>query len=303
MSQIDLSLLPVPEVVEQLDFETICAARKAELVGLYPPDQRPAVLAALALESEPLVKLLQASAYRELLLRQRCNEASLAVMVPYASGTDLDNLAAGFNVKRLLVSPADNSAVPPVAAVYEPDDELRPRIPESFEGMSVAGPGGAYAQHARAADGRIADVSVDSPEPCDIVIAVLARDGDGTAPDDLLARVKAALSDEDVRPLGDRLDVRSAVIVPYGIDAVLHLYEGPEAELVLAAANTRLAAFIAAQRKLGRSIRRSAIDAALHVEGVEHVEIRSPAVDLVLTKLQAGYCSGAVLEPVEVRHD
>ena len=294
-NQIDLTLLPVPEVVEQLDFETILASRKAELVGLYPVAEQAAVTAALTLESEPLNKLLQASAYRELVLRQRCNDASLAVMVPYAQRTDLDNLAAGFGLARLVVSPGNSEAVPPVAAIYEPDDELRQRIPASFEGMSVAGPSGAYEAHARSADGRIADVSVESPEPCDIVIAVLARTGDGTAPQDLLDVVKTALSDEDVRPLGDRLDVRSAGIVNYAISAVPWLYKGPESELVLAAAHARLATYIATQRKLGKSIRRSAIASALHVEGVEHVDVLLPAADIVLSKLQAGFCTGVTV--------
>lgn len=299
---IDLTLLPVPDVVERLDFETILAARKTELLALYPAEEQAAVAAALALESEPLNKLLQASAYRELLLRQRCNDASLAVMVPYAQGADLDNLGAAFNVKRLLVSPGDADAVPPIAPVYERDEEMRPRLPASFEGMSVAGPSGAYEAHARDSDGRIADVSVESPEPCDIVIAVLAREGDGTAPQSLLDAVQAALSDEDVRPIGDRLDVRSAEIIPYAIHAIPWLYKGPESELVLAAAQAGLARYIAAQRKLGRSIRRSAIASALHVEGVEHVDVIEPAADIVLSKLQAGYCTGVTVSP-EVMDD
>ncbi|MDR3429018.1 baseplate J/gp47 family protein [Silvimonas sp.] len=295
---IDLSQLPVPVIIESLDFETIFAERKIGLIALVAPERREEVRQTLLLESEPLTLLLQESAYRELVLRQRINEACLAVMVPYAEGPDLDNLAAGFNVSRLLVSPADNTVVPPITAIYEPDDELRPRIPDSFEGMSVAGPSGAYLVHARAADGRIADVSVESPEPCDIVVAVLSREGDGTASQDILANVMAALSDEDVRPLGDRLTVQSAEIVPYGIEVVLYLYRGPEAELVLAAANARIDKYRNVQRKLGRSIRHSALDAASHVEGVEHVGIVSPPEDIVLTKLQAGFCTGITIRTV-----
>ncbi len=41
------------------------------------------------------------------------------MMVAYAMGGDLDQLAANYNVKRLTVTPADNDAVPPVAAVME----------------------------------------------------------------------------------------------------------------------------------------------------------------------------------------
>ena len=45
-------------------------------------------------------------AYRELLIRQRVNDAARGVMLATASGTDLDNLAANFNVERLLITPA-----------------------------------------------------------------------------------------------------------------------------------------------------------------------------------------------------
>ncbi|MGZ9909893.1 baseplate assembly protein, partial [Escherichia coli] len=42
---------------------------------------------------------------------------------------------------------------------------------------------------------------------------------------------------------------------------------------------------------LGRDIRRSAIFAALHVEGVQRVELASPLADVVLNKTQAASCT------------
>lgn len=155
MAVIDLSQLPPPQIVDEPDFETLLAERKAEFVALYPNDEQAAVMRTLSLESEPVTKLLQESTYRELLLRQRINEAALAVMVAYSGDSDLDQLAANNNVKRLTVTPADDEAVPPVAAVMESDESLRMRVPEAFEGLSVAGPTGAYEFHAKSADGRV----------------------------------------------------------------------------------------------------------------------------------------------------
>ncbi len=43
MPIIDLNQLPAPDVVEELDFETILAERKATLISLYPEDQQEAV--------------------------------------------------------------------------------------------------------------------------------------------------------------------------------------------------------------------------------------------------------------------
>ncbi len=85
----------------------------------------------------------------------------------------------------------------------------------------MAGPVGAYEYHGRSADGRVADISVDSPTPACVTISVLSREGDGSASDDLLAAVEKALNAEDVRPVGDRATVQSAAIVSYQTDATL----------------------------------------------------------------------------------
>ena len=154
MAVIDRSQLPAPEVIEVPDFETLLAERKEALIALYPEDEQAATRRVLALESDPIVKCLQESVYREILLRQRINEAAQAVMVAYAIGSDLDQLAARSNVQRLTITPANPDAVPPVEAVMESDDALRVRVPEAFEGLSVAGPTAAYEFHARRADGR-----------------------------------------------------------------------------------------------------------------------------------------------------
>ena len=291
MPIIDLSQLPAPDVIEELDYESLLAERKTTLISLYPEEQRDAIAHTLTLESEPIVKLLEENAYRELLLRQRVNEAARAVMLAYSSGSDLDMLTANLNTERLTIVPADETTLPPTPAVMESDDDLRLRAQQAFEGLSVAGPVGAYEYHGRSADGRVADVSVDSPAPACVTIAVLSREGNGTASEELLAIVAKALNDEDVRPIADRVTVKSAVIVPYQINATLYLYPGPEAEPIRQAAEAKLKAYINAQHRLGRDIRLSAIYAALHVEGVQRVALASPAADIVLDKSQASYCS------------
>lgn len=293
MSIVDLSQLPPPQVVDVPDFETLFAERKAAFVALHPAEEQAAVTRTLTLESEPVVKTLQENTYREILLRQRINEAAQAVMVAYAMGSDLDQLAANNNVQRLVITPADLNAEPTVAAVMEPDSDLRQRIPAAMEGLSVAGPSAAYEFHARSADGRVADASAVSPSPANVTITVLSREGDGTAGADLIAAVNAALNDESVRPVADRVTVQSATIVNYTIEAKLYLYPGPEAEPIKAAAIERLDTYIKAQSRLGRDIRKSAIYGALHVEGVQRVELTAPVDDVVLDKSKAAYCTAS----------
>ena len=291
MPIIDLSQLPAPDVVEELDYEAILNDRKATLISLFPADEQEALARTLALESEPLTKFLQENAYREVMWRSRVNEAARAVMLAYAAGKDLDVMAANSNTARLVVSPADESTIPPTPAVMESDKDLRLRAQQAFEGLSVAGPEGAYEYHGRSADGRVADISVISPNPAYITISALSREGDGRASDELIAIVDKALNAEDVRPVGDRVTVQSAEIVPYQINATLYFYPGPESEPIRQAAEQQLKAYINAQRRLGRDIRQASIYAALHVEGVQRVELSAPQSDLVLAKNQASYCT------------
>jgi phage-related baseplate assembly protein len=288
---IDLSQLPPPVVVEPLDFETLFAQRKAAFIAMYPEDEQEEIARTLELESEPITMLLEENCYRELLLRQRVNEAARAVMLAYSTDSDLDNLAVNFNVERLTIQEEDDSVTPPIEAVMESDPDLRTRTQQAFEGLSVAGPTAAYEFWGRSADGRVADISAVSPTPACVTISVLSREGDGTASDDLLSMVAAALNDEEVRPVADRVTVQSAEIVPYQIDATLYIYPGPEAEPVRQASEQQLQAYIAAQNRLGRDIRLSAIYAALHVEGVQRVELAQPVADIVLSDYQASHCT------------
>lgn len=217
------------------------------------------------------------------------------MMVAHAMGSDLDHLGANNGIERLTITPANPDAIPPIAAVMESDDDFRMRIPQAFEGLSVAGPTGAYEYHARSANGRIADASAISPSPACVTVTVLSREGNGVASQDLLDKVFTVLNDENVRPVADRLTVNSATIVEYLIDATLYFYPGPEAEPIRTAAEARLKTYISTQRRLGRDIRKSAIYAALHVEGVQRVELAAPVVDVVLDRTQAAHCTGYTL--------
>lgn len=282
---IDLSQLPAPEVVEPLDFEGIYQ----DLLAIFRALMGDGWTAPL--ESDPVVKLLELCAYREVQLRARINDTARSVLLAYAVGADLEQLAANVNVSRLLVSPGDSEASPPVDPVHENDASLRARVQRAFEGLSVAGPRAAYVFHALSADGRVADASAESPAPAEVVVTVLSREGDGSAGADLLDTVSAALSSEEVRPVADRLTVQGAQIVPYQVTATLWLYPGPEVEPILAAALAQLETYVGTQRRLGRDIRRSALFAALHVEGVQRVELLQPSADVVLTSSQAAHCT------------
>lgn len=289
-SAIELDKLPVPNVIEALDYETILSEMKTTLIELDPN-----MADVLALESEPATKLLQVCALRELLLRQRINEATKAVMLAYAIGPDLDQIAARYNVERLLIDAGDANAFPPVEPTYEADNDFRRRVQLSLEGFSTAGPEGAYIFHALSADGDVLDASATSPTPGNVLVTVLSRTGDGTAGAPLLAAVDAILSADDVRPLTDQVAVQSATIQNYSVAADLYFYSGPDSAVVMAEAELQLNAYVNAQHRLGHDITLSGIYAALHQPGVQRVELTSPASNIAVNRTSAPHCTGITL--------
>lgn len=286
---VDLSQLPPPAVVEELDYEQILAAMLADLQARDPS------FSALV-ESDPAYKILEVAAYREMLVRQRVNDAAKAVMIAFAQGSDLDHLGANYDVKRLVITPADPEAIPPVEAVYESDDDFRNRIVLSLEGYTTAGSRGSYQFHALSASGDVKDVAVDSDTPGTVQVAVLSRTGTGEAPEETLEAVEEALTGEVRRPLCDTVVVQSATIVPYAITASLTLFSGVGQAEVLAAAQAAAEAYAAEQHRLGRDITRSGLFAALHQEGVQNVSLTAPASDIVIAWDEAPNCVGISLE-------
>ncbi|KPA88071.1 phage-related baseplate assembly protein [Pseudomonas asplenii] len=286
MSIVDLSTLPAPQVLESLDFEEVYQADLATFRS-YMGENWTAQL-----ESDPVVKLVEVGAYRKVGNRARVNDAAKSLLLAYARGRDLDQLAANVGLQRLVVQAEDLTAVPPVEEVLEEDDALRERIQLAYEGLTTAGPRSSYKLHARNASGQVADAEAESPSPAVVVVTVLALAGEGTASQALLDTVHAALSDEDVRPLGDRVLVQSAEILQYRIDAVVHMAgTGSENEAILAECQRRLAAWINPRRRLGVEVSRSAVDAQLHISGVRKVELAN-WVDITPSRSQAAFCTG-----------
>lgn len=291
MTQIDLSQLPKPSLIESLDYETILARRKTAFLNRFKASEHEQWQHTLALESEPVTKLLEESAYLELLLRQRINHAALSTMLPYATGGDLDNVAANLGTQRLIITPADDSTNPPTPAVYESDQRLRYRAQKAFEGITSAGPRGSYEYHALSASAQVKDVGISSPTPGTVLVTLLSTDGNGTASSDLISTVNTALNAEDVRPLCDTANTQTANIIHYTIEAELTLYPEVTAAITELAANEALQTLIEKQHKIGRDITRSAIHHALHQEGVQNVNIISPAADIVVDDVSAAFCT------------
>ncbi|SIO25805.1 baseplate assembly protein [Halodesulfovibrio marinisediminis] len=284
---INLSRLAPPKIIETLSVEQILQELIAYHEELDPNFTAP-------LPSDPAYKIFEANAYRELLLRQRINEAVQAVLVAYATGTDLEHLAAAIPLKRKLIDAGDPDAYPPKPPVYESCDDFRKRIVMAPEGFSTAGPDGAYIFHALSVLG-VKDAHPHSPKPVHVQLYVLGKKGNGVPEKAVLDKVSEAFS-KDVRPFTDFLEVLPAVVREYEVKATVHVLPGPSAESVLSEARKNLEKYVADSHKLGTCIARSGIDAALHIAGVSRVEITLPAADIITKGHEAAFCSKITLK-------
>lgn len=293
-NRVDLSALPFPDVLATLDFEAELAECKADLIGRYP-----SVADVLELESEPLVKLLETFAYRLLLKTGEINAKAKALMLAYATGADLDHLAANRDVYRLLIQPENNIVVPPIAAIYESDDALRRRVQLAPE-RQAAGSKGAYQYWALSASGQVKDAGIDTPVAGTVDLWIQSVN-DSEAQQSLLNAVATALDPDTRRPLTDLVNIHAATPFDFAIDATLILFPGPDSAVVLATANAALDKYLNQVGYLGYDVTLSGIYAALHQGGVQKVILTSPTADIALPVSRYARCTSRQVLITEFR--
>jgi phage-related baseplate assembly protein len=189
--------MQTPDVIEKLSFEEIFSRMKEELIRRDP------TFSAL-IESDPAIKILEVATWRELLLRQRINEAAKSNLIKFATGVDLDNLAEFYGVER---------------KNQEEDEVFRKRIKAKIVGWSTGGSREYYRFHALSADTRVKDALVESLVPGSVQISILSTElsTGGIPSEELLKIVRNQLNKEDIRVLTDTIEVVSCNIIPVNI--------------------------------------------------------------------------------------
>lgn len=254
---IDLTKIAPPDVVEELDFESIYQELMADFRRLYPDWTA-------SLESDPVVKLLELAGYREMLLRARINDAARSNLLAFAAAGDLDQLAAFYGVVR---------------QGEELDDRLRLRVQLQIAALAGNGTYERYRAKAMEASDAVVDAAVLQPAAGSVDVALwIAAGADVEA---TITTVRAAFAADDARMLGVPLTVRQARAKPLTITATI--YREASAPVDLA---PRLAASLPLTlddyAQLGRDVPRSWLLAKLHVAGVSRVELSAPAGDVTL---------------------
>ncbi|QIL83881.1 baseplate J protein [Diaphorobacter sp. HDW4A] len=224
----------------------------------------------LKLESDPVVKLLESFALRELLFRARVNDASRAHLLAFASGADLDQLAAMFGVERM----ADES-----------DDRFRVRLQLRIAAMGAQGTREYYEYKALTASPLVRAVRATQSAPGKVLVMLWVVDA--AQAQAVRELVNSALNADDARMLGVVLTV--AVAEPHVINITARITRTSSAPGNLPQLmRQRLAAAFADMGILAGTVARSYITTLLHVDGVHAVEFPDDAAPAVTTTIAAG---------------
>lgn len=273
----ELANLPPPSVIETPDYAARLLQLQNALVAIFQQAGIP--YTTINLETDPANILLQVTADWDIKLRTRINEAIRSWFLAYAERGDLDVLAQWYDVTRLPL---------------ETDDALRRRVVESIKGRSPGGTEARYRSIALGADVRVADASIYTVgrDPT-INVAVFSTDAGGVADAALIAKVNAALQNPAVRMVNDRIVVAPAARQTQAIVAQYWLLPTAAETVVAAAMQANLAAAWDKEMLLGRDLTRSWLISKLMVDGVQRVNLITPAADVIMPFNQAA-ARGAV---------
>ncbi|TCU35455.1 baseplate J/gp47 family protein [Rhizobium azibense] len=274
---IDLSTLPAPAIIEELDYSAIAATYKVrfvqtwEAVRVAHPELNLPAYDVEMLETDLAVIISEAESYRDTVMRARINDAIKANLLAFARGSDLDHLAAFYDVIRL---------------PGELDDRLAARVILAIQGRSTGGTEPRYKFVAMSVSIEVKDAIVYTIGRSPIIhIAIFSTDPDGVATPALLAAVDAAVQAKTVRMVNDTIVVASAVRTVVNLSANVWLL--PDADIeTLARAEANLRSAWAMAQTLGRDLVQTWWVAKLMIEGIHKIEPLS-AGDTVVQPSQA----------------
>lgn len=169
-------------------------------------------------------------------------------------------------------------------ADIESDDDFAERIYLAPSGYSVAGPRDAYKYHTKSfRDAAIGDVEVTSPEPCIVEVRFLLLDGSMPS-ETLCAKVLESLSDDNVRPLTDRVSVLAPTGQGFGISFTYYINKSDidKAVAIQTAVAAAVQEYIEWQTyTIARDINPSVLTKMVVAAGAKRVVIESPAFEIV----------------------
>ena len=164
-------------------------------------------------------------------------------------------------------------------ADIEDDESLADRVYLAPSAYSVAGPRDAYIYHTKEYGAAVGSVNVSSPEPCEVEVRVLLKDG-SLPSQALLDGILEHLNDDTIRPLTDHVKVLAPDTREYGLDVEYYIARSSAARAVSiqAAVSAAVAAYNEWQTgEIGRDINPSELVRRIVEAGAKRAVVRSPA--------------------------
>lgn len=160
----------------------------------------------------------------------------------------------------------------------ESDAEFYERMRESMESFSTAGPINGYIYWTKSVSSAVADVAVVSPEPCEVDIRVILKNGQEPT-EAILQEIEDALTASDVRPLTDNVTVSAPDTVDFTVDVTFYIPKNSSASATEIEAKVRAAIdkyCTWQQEKMGRDINPSYLTQLMMAAGAKRVVITEP---------------------------
>lgn len=289
---IDLTNLPAPAIIEDVNYADIKTERLADFQELEPDYEG-------FVESDPVVKIIGTEAAGEEKIKLRINDCYLAQYPAFATGTDLDVAVSSAGITRMVMQEEDLSANPPLPEILESDTRLRERYFAKRAGETYRTTG-YYKYNALTASPLVADVYVISEDPGEITVYVLSTEDDGLADSELLGTVEDFILADFVNEIGLGINVNAITLE--NIDLYVKVYLTPDASVnVFTALEDTFIDLFQEHRKIGLNITASWVTKALMQDGVHRVELYSdvglttPFEDVVISPSQIGHLDNFAL--------
>ncbi len=163
-------------------------------------------------------------------------------------------------------------------ADLETDDSLAERIFLAPSGYSVAGPDDAYKYHAKTYNQTIGDVNVTSPNPVEVEIRFVLKDG-SLPTKTMIDGLTQYLQDENIRPLTDKVTVLAPETVAFDMQLTYYINRSDQSKagMIQVEVGQAITDYINWQTMtIGRDINPSELMKRIIAAGAKRAEITSP---------------------------
>jgi phage-related baseplate assembly protein len=265
----ELAHLPKPQLIEELSYDVLLQGAIERVEAEMAVEGFDFTVGSLI--ANPNHILAREAAYKEERLRQRINSAMRAMLLAYATGSDLDNYVAHKTVRMS----------------GESDERLVTRYLLLLKGSSTGGPAERYEALALEADIHVAQAFCYRVGKSPVIyLAISSTASDGVADPALIDKVSQHVGRREHRLTNDTIVVRAAVRQIIDIHAQVWLTEKASATIIDGLAEHLKSAW-SSRQSIGLDLTRSYIIGQLMVGGVHSVNLPAMEADIVADKYEA----------------